>query len=152
MRTAPFTLNWGAKVYAKILGYNIFGNSAVSDEGFDAVILTYPDAPTRLKETAELRTKTSITFSWSDGASDGGSPIIDYRVNFDQSLASYVVRATGVTSKSFTVNGLTTGLTYKFKVESRNSFDYSAMSEEIAIICATNPSVPLAPTTANLND
>ena len=101
--------------------------------------MTYPDAPTKLKEIVELRTKTSISFSWSDGASDGGSRIIDYRVNFDQALGSYVIRAAGITSKSFTANGLTAGLTYKFKVEARNSFDYSEMSQEIAIICATIP-------------
>jgi len=148
---SPFSLDWGYNIYARIIGYNIYGNSALSDPGFDAIILTNPDPPVSLAETVDSRSKTSITFSWQDGEEDGGAPVIDYRINFDQALDNYVIRASGITTNSFTATGLTAGLTYKFKVEARNSFDYSAYSQEIAIICATIPSVPATPTTANTN-
>jgi hypothetical protein len=90
-------LDWGANIYAKVIGYNIYGNSAISDPGFNAVILTSPDSPVNLSETVASRTITSITFSWQDGASDGGAPVIDYRINFDQALDDYIIRASGVT-------------------------------------------------------
>jgi hypothetical protein len=86
-----------------------------------------------------------------NGESDGGAPEIDYRINFDQAIGSYIIRASGIATKSYTTTGLTAGLTYKFKVEARNSFDYSAYSQEISIICATIPSIPATPTTSNIN-
>jgi hypothetical protein len=43
-------------------------------------------------------------------------------------------------------------VTYKFKVQARNSYGLSAMSDEVTIICATVPSTPAVPTTMNLLD
>lgn len=41
-------------------------------------------------------------------------------------------------------------MTYKFKVESRNSFGFSVLSNEISILCATVPSIPATPLTENI--
>jgi hypothetical protein len=57
---------------------------------------------------------------------NGGAPVIDYRVSYDQSTGVYVVLASGLISKSYTTNvTLTPGASYNFKVESRNSVGYS---------------------------
>jgi hypothetical protein len=40
-----FTLEWGASIYAKVLAYNVYGDSLISLEGNGAVIVTIPDAP-----------------------------------------------------------------------------------------------------------
>lgn len=40
---------------------------------------------------------------------------------------------------------MTAGKTYNFKVEARNSFGYSEASQAVAILCATVPSTPAAP-------
>jgi hypothetical protein len=48
--------------------------------------------------------------------------------------------------------GLTPGTTYSFKVESRNSYDYSAYSLPFSILCAIEPEAPNAPTTTISND
>jgi len=40
---APFTLDWGVGVYAKVTATNIYGDSLESDEGNGAVITTTPD-------------------------------------------------------------------------------------------------------------
>jgi len=53
-------LPWGSNVYAKVIGYNQFGDSAISVAGNEAVILTYPDAPESLAEVINLRSSTSI--------------------------------------------------------------------------------------------
>lgn len=43
-------------------------------------------------------------------------------------------------------------MTYKFRVESRNSYGYSSASYEISIICATTPSVPATLISQNILD
>ena len=75
-----------------------------------------PDAPVSLTETEALRSATSITFSWTKGAENGGSEVLDYRVTFDQSTGVDTVLASGVTTTSYTATGLTAGNTYTFKV------------------------------------
>jgi hypothetical protein len=52
-----------------------------------------------------------------------------------------------ITETSFTAISLTTGTSYKFKVQSRNVFDYSELSAEVIILAASPPSKPAAPVT-----
>jgi len=66
-------LTWGYEVYVKIVSFNAFGISVTSTEGFGAVLLTHPDSPVHLVESVTLRTSTSVTFTWSNGISNGGS-------------------------------------------------------------------------------
>jgi len=80
---SPYSLTWGYNVYVKIVSFNAFGTSVTSVEGFGAVLLTYPDAPMYLVETVTSRTTTSVSFSWSNGVSNGGAAIIDYRISYD---------------------------------------------------------------------
>jgi len=47
---------------------------------------------------------------------------------------------------------LTAGVTYEFKVESRNSYSYSAYSDVLTLLCAFKPDPPLIVTTTNTND
>ena len=131
LRAGVFQLPWGSSVYAKVTAYNLYGYSTLSPEGNGAVILTYPDAPVSLAETIALRTATSITFTWSLGAANGGTSVIDFRISYDQSIGVYVTLASGVSPKQYTATGLTTGNYYTFKVQSRNSFGLSEFSDEI---------------------
>jgi hypothetical protein len=78
LRAAPFTLEWGSSVYAKVVAANSYGNSQVSIEGNGAVITTTPDAPISLTEDTSLKTKSSISLTWSAAAFTGGALIIDY--------------------------------------------------------------------------
>lgn len=74
---------WGSNIYAKVIAYNDYGDSDISEAGFEAIILTIPDAPVDLVETEAKRTDNSITFTWSAGNADGGAPVLDYRINYD---------------------------------------------------------------------
>lgn len=40
-------------------------------------------------------------------------------------------------------------MTYKFRVEAKNSFDFSAYSSTVSIICATIPTPPSVISTSN---
>jgi len=96
MKDAPFNLAWGTSIYAKIDAINSYGISELSDAGNGAVIITYPEAPVDLTEVIAERTSTSITFSWSEGLDNGGTPVLDYRVSFDGAIGVYSVLATNL--------------------------------------------------------
>ena len=55
----------------------------MSPTGNGAIIITNPDSPINLYETESARTPTSITLSWTEGLTNGGSTVIDFRVNYD---------------------------------------------------------------------
>jgi hypothetical protein len=46
-------------------------------------MIVLPDAPTLLTVNTTVTTATSIGISWSNGLSNGGSPIIDYTISYD---------------------------------------------------------------------
>lgn len=96
LRSEPFNLPWGAHVYAKLIAYNAYGDSALSPEGNGAVILTTPEAPINLVEDYEDRTATTLGFSWENGASDGGSTVLDYTISVSENEGAYTVLASNV--------------------------------------------------------
>jgi hypothetical protein len=62
------------------------------------VIVLVPDAPVSPINNSAVTTKSVIGFSWSDGSSNGGTAVIDYRITYDQSTGNFVTLATGVTA------------------------------------------------------
>jgi hypothetical protein len=147
LKASPFSIAWAAPVYAKITAINIYGNSVESDGGNGAYLQAYPDAPSSIEEVFESRTPTDLGFTWTPGF-DGGTPVIDYEVQYtpgadDNGFGVFVTVETNELSTSFLQGGLTIGVSYKFRVKSRNSFGQSlTWSEELLLYCA---SVPLAP-------
>lgn len=148
LRAGAFQLPWGSGIYSKVVAYNLYGDSLESAVGNGAIILTNPDAPVNLAETIASRSATSITFSWEDGAANGGATVLDYRVSTDQSTDTWIILESGITSKQYKASGLTAGKNYKFKVEARNSYGFSAYSTVLTILCAALPSTPVAPVTS----
>ena len=65
LRSPPFSLEWGASVYAKVVATNMYGDSLISDEGNGAIITTTPDRPLNLAEDTTLRTKSTLAITWS---------------------------------------------------------------------------------------
>jgi len=45
--------------------------------------LTNPDSPIELSEDLDGKSGSTIGLKWQNGAANGGSEIIDYRVSFD---------------------------------------------------------------------
>ena len=79
--------------------------------------------------------------------------MLDYTLSYT-SGSVFIVFKENIVKKRFTATGLTTGTTYKFKVQSRNSFGTSLLySNEIQILCGSAPNKPNAPTiTRTLNN
>jgi hypothetical protein len=83
LRASIYYIEWGSSINAKVIATNDYGDSVESAVGNGAVILTNPDAPLSLSEVYAERTATSLGLSWSEGAENGGSPVIDYTVNYE---------------------------------------------------------------------
>lgn len=60
-------------------------------------MIVVPDAPVGLTNNFAVTNKQVIQFTWSNGISNGGSPVIDYRVSFDQATNTWVTLQSGIT-------------------------------------------------------
>lgn len=68
--------------------------------------------------------------------------MIDHRINFDQGIGVYKVLASNIVAFSYTATGLSAGVTYRFKVESRNAYGYSQLSSELVVVASSAPDAP----------
>jgi len=81
----------------------------------------------------------NLAFTWSDGASNGGTPIIDYRVYYDAGTngETFTILDFGITSKSYqSTVPITAGKFYQLRVDARNAMGYSPQSAAISIFAA----------------
>jgi len=102
-----------------------------------------PLAPTLAADELS-RTLTSIALDFSPDADDGGSSIIGYELWKDEGIAgspySMIYNGTGKPEQiSFIASGLTTGLTYRFKLYSRNAIYKSPESNIEIVLVGTVP-------------
>lgn len=140
MKTTPYSLAWGADVYAKVVAINKYGMSAESAVGNGAKIITNPDAPTLFVENYALRTATSLSFTWVEGAANGGSLVLDYQVSYKlASDTNYSLLASGILSTSYTAVSLMSGLAYNFRVRARNAFGLSVDSVTLSLNAGFKP-------------
>jgi hypothetical protein len=153
LQQAPWSLTLGDSIYATVSATNTYGESSDSPAGNGATMVLVPDSPISVQDNPEVTSATVIGLTWQNGKSSGGSPVIDYRVSYDQSIGSYVVLADGITTQSYQTEVLLTpGANYKFRVEARNSVGFSLPSVEVTILCAQVPDKPTAPTTTQSSD
>ena len=114
-----------------------------------------PDAPINFQNDASETSATKIRITWQEGVSNGGSQVIDYWLYYDQGTDDWVELAGSLVSIfSYTTTiSLTKGVTYSFKVASRNSVGYSEFSTTLAVLAAQLPDQPTAvATTAGSNE
>jgi len=70
-------------VNIKVIATNAYGDSLISDAGNGAIIVLVPDSPTLLINDPLITSRTQIGLKWSDGASNGGEIVLDYRITYD---------------------------------------------------------------------
>lgn len=123
---SPFNLPWGTSVWATVTATNIYGDSIVSEAGNGAIMLTYPDAPLNLADQPLYTSASKIVLSWQQGLANGGTPVIDYTLWYNQGSAinTWIVLADQLTLTEYEA-ALTMGTLYSFKVQSRNAFGHS---------------------------
>jgi hypothetical protein len=60
-----------------------------------------PDAPINLADDITRTTAYVIAFTWEDGNSYGGTPIIDYKLWYDQANNLYAVLDEGILPREY---------------------------------------------------
>ena len=99
---------------------------------------TVPGSPTAVTPTPG---NTQVALSWTAPASNGGSPITDYVIQYRTGANPFATFADGVsTTTGATVTGLTNGVSYDFQVSAVNSVGTGLPS-------TTASSTPVAPAT-----
>ena len=141
------------------------GTTTVADnvdgtDGIDTVrgveLLKFTDQTVNLAPTAPgaplIRTATAgnatATVNWDAPATDGGSPVNEYRVQvFTGGTLVNTVPGIDATARSRLVTGLTNGTSYTFRVLAVNAAGASAPSDASNAVTPTAPAtVPGAPT------
>jgi len=126
-------LTKGSTYTFTVTATNSVGAGPTSLPSNTVTIFTEPSAPTNLAATV---LGSSINLSWSVPASNGGTPITDYIIEYQLSTGgtwSVFADGTSVNSTS-TVTGLSNGTSYDFRVSAVNIIGQSTSSN---IVTAT---------------
>lgn len=76
-----------------------------------------PDEPLNLQNDPSITDAYQIGLTWEAPTFDGGSPVIDYKVWYDNGSGStFEELAVNIAELTYTATGLTQGVTYKFRV------------------------------------
>lgn len=90
MIVEPYSLGLNEEIYVKVVAENFYGDSPYSDEGNNGLIKLIPDAPLNLYNDPTVTDATMIRITWTEGLSDGGMPVLDYDVYYDQGTGVWV--------------------------------------------------------------
>lgn len=106
----------GTSYEFKIASRNAYGVSETESTVITVLQAQVPNAPINLANDASLTKSDQIGLTWSAGAFDGASAVVDYRVQSDQGTGTWIDLATGVTVTNFKAIGLNADTVYKFRV------------------------------------
>ena len=81
----------------QVTAVNLIGEGQRSNS-YLVVAATTPDPPQNLARNGLYTTLTVLSFTWSNGASTGGSPVIGYNIYFDQGVGTFIMLTSGVTT------------------------------------------------------
>jgi titin len=135
-------LSNGTAYIFRVAAVNEVGTGSFSTESLSVTPATTPDAPTSVSGTAG---NAEVSLTWSAPASDGGSAITDYEVEYSSdSGTTWAPFADGTsTTTSTTVTGLSNGTAYIFKVAAVNEVGTGSFSSNSGSVTpATTPDAP----------
>jgi Fibronectin type III domain len=130
----------------KVAARNNVGLSSYST--ISIIAATVPSVPLSAARDDANTDADQVGLTWSVPTSDGGSPILDYTIDWDSGSGTWTTSASNVIGLSYIKTGLTPGVTYQFKISARNAVGLSVQTSSISIIAAAVPAKPAAPTTA----
>jgi hypothetical protein len=125
----------------RVSSTNAIGTGSVSSTANATPNTNAPDAPTSLVGTSG---DTQVSLTWSAPASNGGSAITNYFIEYKLSATSTWSTFSHATSTatSATITSLINGASYDFRVSAINSVGTSSPSNTATAIPATVPGVP----------
>jgi hypothetical protein len=79
----PYSLVLNESMYAKIIAYNVYGDSPYSEPGNGGLVKLVPDAPINIFNDPVITSDIRIRFTWTEGLSNGGIDVYDFSVYYD---------------------------------------------------------------------
>src|SRR5439155_16049577 len=131
-------LTGGTTYFYKVKAVTALASSPLSNEASATTPIPL-SAPQNLQATAGAG---SVALTWQAPASDGGSPITNYRIFRSTSSGTETIIGTVGNVNSYTNTGLTGGVTYFYKVKAVNAAGSSILSN---VASATPTGAPSAP-------
>lgn len=127
------SLNPGLTYEFKVTARNSVGSSEYSAP-IAILAAKPPDAPINFAEVYAQTTATQIGVQWDDGVYDGAAAVLSYQLWYKLASGSdWNIYSTSLLTKSDIVYGLTAGESYTFRVQSKNTINYSQYSVEIEL-------------------
>ena len=83
LTSQPYNLMLGYSIQIKVIATNAYGDSEISEAGNGDIIVLVPDPVIDLLNNPTITSDSVIGISWTDGLSNGGKEIIDYRISYD---------------------------------------------------------------------
>ena len=155
LTTHPFSLVAGNEIIAKFAAHNAVGWGPISDPTADGALIQSTPLKMFTPERDSRTTTAVIYINWEPQVvpENGYSDILSYNLQWDRgsegktwyNLLGYDTDLL-VTSYE-TVNQLTKGKFYRFKVRSKNYFGWSAFSDILYVKTATWPEIGTAVST-----
>jgi titin len=140
---ADHGISAGESYGIRVSALNDVGESQASDS-VHIIAAQVPDAPTNLITSAA--SDVSVTIEWQDPSYDGGSPVTDYKVYWNEGVDEgpfVLLSDTTFGHNTFTKQtDLEPGTYYEFKVVAMNAVGASAYSDKTRIIAASAPDPP----------
>lgn len=86
-------------------------------------------------------TEAAISIAWTALSSpdDGNSAILSYQVYWDNGSGTLTLNIQDALQTTLSVDGLTGGTTYRFKVRARNIYGYGPWSTQLAVLASDLP-------------
>jgi hypothetical protein len=82
----------------------LYGDSSNSASGSGAIIWLVPDAPVNLANNLAVTNGLQIGITFQAGASDGSTPVLDYKLWYAEVGETYEVLEAALTSTSYTTS------------------------------------------------
>ena len=127
----------GQTYYYAIQAFNLVGNSTLS-EVLAATPSTLPGAPRGFDAQVAAG---DVTLTWEAPASDGGFPLLGYRVYraFGEGVVELLAEVTGT---SYVDGTVTVGLLYRYNVRAFTSVGEGPASDDVTVMPLALPGVP----------
>lgn len=139
---SPYALAFNQLITAKVSATNSFGEQTMSPANtIGALVRRIPDAMSAVTLTASTRDSMTVAWSALSGSAAGNSEVTGYDLRWDSASGSTIYQLSESLSTSYTVTGLTAGITYKYKVRAKNIYGYGTYSTDVSFIASDVPSV-----------
>jgi hypothetical protein len=147
LRAAPHSLAFDALVAVRLSARNAYGwgaTSALNTAG--AQVRVEPTQMAAPAQTAVTEAQISIEWPALTSPDDGNSAVLAYTVYWDNGGGTPSLPLLDALQTSVSVDGLTGGTTYRFKVKARNIYGAGPWSTELAVLASDLPDQVAIPT------